>query len=234
MHKQNVTNSDKREVKRVDIYEEFCIWSAMPPSERIKLGIETQEQFVEFYKIGINTPTAWKRRNDYRLRVTSLRTEWAFSKTSAVLESIYRTAIKGSAQSQKLWLQYIHGFGDKREIPDANKPSLHVDDLLFLIGMLPKELQEKHYDHMRELLDDSARHKHELEKSEEWDQVVDKDWAPPFTLESVTEEYLNEQEEKKKEVISRVNTPSRYPTSMCSDCFLNRVSSDNSRSVSGW
>lgn len=50
MNKPNVTNSDFRDVKRVDIYEEFCLWSAMPPSERSKFGIETQEQFVQFFK----------------------------------------------------------------------------------------------------------------------------------------------------------------------------------------
>jgi hypothetical protein len=91
-------------VKRQDIYEEFILWSAMPPTERSKLGIETQDQFVKSYGIGINTPTAWKKNRDYERRVTELRREWAFGKTSAVIEGIYKSAVRGNTQSQKLWL----------------------------------------------------------------------------------------------------------------------------------
>lgn len=156
MINKKVTNSDKREPKRIDIFEEFVLWSAMPPTERYKLGIETQEQFVEFYKIGINTPTAWKQRRGYEERVTALRKEWAFGKTSAVIEGIYRSALKGNPMSQKLWLQYFHGFSEKLQIAQASQVVITTNDIRFLIESLPEPMKSKHYMFLRELLDDSV------------------------------------------------------------------------------
>lgn len=151
-----MTNRDNKAPKRVDIYEEFVLWSAMPPRERGKLGIETQEEFVEFYNIGINTPTAWKRRPDYEARVTAIRHEWAFDRTGAVIEGIYLSALKGNPFSQKLWLQYFHGFTEKAEVNVANKVEITVNDIRFIIEALPEPLKSKHYGYLRDLLADST------------------------------------------------------------------------------
>ena len=153
MNKDMVTNGENREPKRIDIYEEFVLWSAMPPSERMRLGIETQEEFVAFYKIGTNTPTRWKRRPDFELRVTALRREWAFGKTGAVIEGIYRSALKGNPFSQKLWLQYFLGFTERTETTTTNKVEVGVNDVRFIIDGLPEPECTKFHGYIREIVE---------------------------------------------------------------------------------
>lgn len=143
-------------VIKVDIYEEFILWFAMPPMERMKLGIENQQQFIEYYKIGKNTPTVWKARYDFKQRVTEMRNDWAFDKTSDVIQGIYRSAIKGNDRSQKLWLQYFMGFSERVEVANTTKVEIGVNDIRFLIESLPEPLKTKHYANLRELLDDAS------------------------------------------------------------------------------
>lgn len=197
MRRPTVTNGENREPKRVDIYEEFVLWSAMPPSERSKLGIETQEQFVEFYKIGINTPTKWKRRPDYEPRVTAIRREWAFEKTGMVIEGIYRAALRGNPHSQKLWLQYFHGFSEKHDVAVTQRPTASANDVIALIGALPEEKRKKHYDWVIELmLHCSIAYQKAKDDGDTslWDKPLPADWMPRYivkdTLEEVEEELL--------------------------------------------
>jgi hypothetical protein len=155
MNSSDVNNREIRDVKRIDVYEEFILWSAMPPTERIKLGIETQEQFSQFYKISINTPTAWKRRHGFEQRVTALRKEWAFSKTGAVIEGIYRSALKGNPHSQKLWLQYFHGFSEKVEVKQTPQIILTANDIRFIIEGMPEPQKSICWDHLRSIMDEA-------------------------------------------------------------------------------
>lgn len=152
MTEATVTNSEQRAPNRSDIYAEFVTWSALPPSERAKFGIETQEQFCEYYNIGINTPAAWKKRPDYEPRVTALRREWAFGKTGMVIEGIYRSALKGNPHSQKLWLQYFHGFSEKQEVTVTSKPEVGVNDVRFIIEALPEPHRSKFHGYLAEII----------------------------------------------------------------------------------
>lgn len=210
-----MTNRDKNEPKRADIYEEFVLWSAMPPSERFKFGIETQEQFVEFYKIGINTPTAWKRRPEFEPRVTALRREWAFGRTGAVIEGIYRSALKGNPHSQKLWLQYFHNFSEKQEVTVTAQRMISIDDTLALIAALPKEKQEKHFAWIREFLHDAsmAHQKAHAEGGEAdalWHNPIPADWKPRYRL--VDTEKVEEDEDVVETLKIPVAVPRRYAT----------------------
>ncbi len=199
-----MTNGDKRQPKRIDIYEEYILWSAMPPTERMKLGIETQEQFVEFYKIGINTPTAWKRRPDFEGRVTAMRREWAFGKTSAVIEGIYRAALKGNPHSQKLWLQYFHNFTEKQEISVKPHRAVSINDVMFLIEALPEELRNKHYEWVREfLLHASLAYQKAKEDGDlsMWNAPVPADWKPRYRIVDSEGEMEESDEERTDRVI---------------------------------
>jgi len=230
-----MTNSEKRQPKRVDIYEEFIQWSALPPTERMKQGIETQEQFVEFYKIGINTPTAWKRRKDFEVRVTIMRREWAFGKTSAIIEGMYRSAMKGNPFSQKLWLQYFHGFNEKQEVPVVDQRVTGVNDVLALIAILPEEQKEKHYEWIKQfLLDASLAHQKAQQDGDDsaWHEPLPADWKPRYTLhdsyedqeeeketdEERTDRIINELESwvPKKQLASPVTPP--LPVTSVTDC----------------
>ena len=185
MNKQIVTNSENRAPKRIDIFEEFVLWSAMPPSERFKLGIETQEAFVTFYGIGINTPTAWKRRRDFEARVTALRKEWAFGKTSAVIEGIYRAACKGNPHSQKLWLQYFHNFSEKQQVEVTQRVSVGVNDVVALIEALPEEKKKQHYDWLIQFMLDASIAEEQAKRDGDtsvWDNPLPANWSPRYKM----------------------------------------------------
>ena len=203
-----MTNSDKREVKRQDIYEEFVLWSAMPPTERLKLGIETQEQFVEFYKIGINTPTAWKRRRDFETRVTALRKEWAFDKTNEVIYGIYRSAVKGNPHSQKLWLQYFLNFSEKQEIKQTNVVEVGVNDVRFIIDGLPEPARTKFRAQLRELID----YANAVKNARDADPAVWNERTPQPVLDAADD---NMSEPATKETSTAVATRLNYSPSSC-------------------
>ena len=76
-------------VKKESAYEQFILWSAMPPIERMKLGIQTQEEFAEKNFIAASTTTMWRKRPDFQKRVEDLRRHWAFDKTSDVIYGIF-------------------------------------------------------------------------------------------------------------------------------------------------
>lgn len=221
MNRPRVTNGENRQPKRVDIYEEFVLWSSMPPSERFKLGIETQEQFVEFYKIGINTPTAWKRRPDFEARVTLLRREWAFSRTSAVIEGIYRAALKGNPFSQKLWLQYFHNFSEKQIVAVAPARVGGVNDVLALIEALPENRREKHYAWLREFIYDASIAKQKAQEDGDmsaWDQPMPEGWQPRYRLvdsEATDEESLEDAPVSKDNIATRRAMPTIRASAIC-------------------
>ena len=147
-----MTNREKRSPKRLDVYEEFLLWSAMPPGERARLGTETQEQFADRYKVGINTPTAWKRRPDFVTRVTAIRTELAFERTGDVIDGIYQSALKGNSASQTLWLKYFSGI-DNTQSGTLGKPDFFsMDDIKMLIEALPEDKRDRHYNNVSELV----------------------------------------------------------------------------------
>ena len=150
-----VTNSDSKSVYKMDVYEEFITWSALPPVGREGLGIQTQKDFISTYKLGVNTPGRWKRRPDFPDRVRSLRHEWGLEKTGAVLEGIYLSAMKGNASSQKLWLQYFCDFTTTKG-SQTNKAEISPSDIRFLIEALPEPLKSKHRSHLLDLLNDAS------------------------------------------------------------------------------
>lgn len=138
------------------IYEEFVLWSAMPPTERSRFGCQTQDEFCKKFNVGINTPTRWKRQPDFHKKVTELRHRWAFDKTSDVIYGIYTAALKGNDRSQKLWMQVFCGFTEKTENTVKAEVSLTLDDIRSIINILPEPLKIKHYANLRELLDDAT------------------------------------------------------------------------------
>lgn len=141
------------EIKRIDVYQEFILWTAMPPTEKGKLGIDTQTEFCEKYKISHNTPTRWKSRTDFINQVTELRRQWAFEKTSEVIQGIYLSALKGNPFSQKLWLQYFLGFTEKTETTVTGKVEMSENDIRFIINGFPEPERTKYHGYITEIID---------------------------------------------------------------------------------
>lgn len=156
MAEETGTNREITPLKKPSIYTEFILWTAMPYGEKEKLGLETQEQFCEFYKIGKNTPASWKERHDFEQRVDAILKMWSTDKTPDVVHSIYRTAVKGNPLSQMLWLKYFKKFTEKSEVTVTKKVEFGVNDVRFLIEGLPEPLRSEHYGNLRKLIDDAS------------------------------------------------------------------------------
>ena len=94
---------------------------------------------------------------DFKPKLQDIRSQWGFEKTSDILEAMYRSAINGNALAQKLWLKYFDDFDPKHKRKSESgsiQPVFHVNDIRFLIESLPKDLQEKYYTFLRDLIVD--------------------------------------------------------------------------------
>lgn len=140
-----------------DSYTQFIRWSAMTLEERAWYGIETREQFCKEYQVAnVGMLGIWSKRKDFESRVTSLREEWVFSKTSEILGGVYAAARNGDHKSQRLWLEHVYHMTEKRETDKPGQVEITQDDIRFLIESLPEPMRSLHYTHLRELLDDST------------------------------------------------------------------------------
>lgn len=162
---QNPSHIVAKPEPRIDLspmattYDEFVLWYAMPGHEKVKYGVETQEQFADMHGINRRTLTRWKNRTDFRKRIKELRDEWGKSRTSDIIAAIYKSAIKGNPLSQKLWLQYFEDFEEKsQQTHKVEHVEITANDIRFLIEALPEPMKTYHYANLRQLLDDSAAH----------------------------------------------------------------------------
>lgn len=164
-------------MKKPDVYREFILWTAMPPLEKQRLGLETQGAFCDEYKINRATAVRWKERPDFEERVDAILKMWSVDKTPDVIFGIYKAAVKGNPMSQLLWLQYFKKFNPKQEVEHTHKVEVGVNDIRFIIEALPEPLKSEHYANLRKLLEDGQRLRFagELENST---RVIDVDGTP--------------------------------------------------------
>ncbi len=93
---------------------------------------------------------AGNRRPEFEGKVDTLQKSWGRDRTPDVAEAIYRSAIKGSARSQKLWLQYFTSM-DPNKKPRQEEPLFQLEDIRYIIQNLPKDLQDKYNVFFRDL-----------------------------------------------------------------------------------
>ena len=166
----------KQPLQKIAIYNEFILWSAMPESERKALGILSQGDFCDFYGIHKNTPTRWKERPDFYERIDKLMVMWGKDKTPDVIQGIYKAAVKGNPFSQKLWLEYFHGFSEKMEVQHTNKVEVGVNDVRFIIDGLPEPYREKFNGYLNEIITTAhAVRTARAADDAEWDEVAPDD-----------------------------------------------------------
>lgn len=152
--------ANKKAIRKVSIYNEFVLWSAMPPVERVRLGIENQDQFASYYEVETSTLSRWKHRAGYQLQIREILDMWARGRTPDVVQGIYRAAIKGNSMSQLLWLQYIEGYNPKSK-KVAEQSLFTANDIRSLVNMLPEAEKTKHLGYLRQLLNDINDYKAE-------------------------------------------------------------------------
>jgi len=156
--KQNQTNQSKDNRQRLlpnkaSVYEEFILWSAMPPMEQRRLGIETQEQFGEYYKVSGVTMWKWKQRTEFHQRRMKLVRDWAHDRTPGVIQSIYASCLKGNSDSQRIWLKYFEGWVEETKVDHTLKVEITQNDIRHLIEALPEKEKLECYGHLRQILD---------------------------------------------------------------------------------
>lgn len=141
-------------------YDEFILWYALPHHEKVRMGLETHEQFAEYHHFHRNTLSTWKKRSDFYVRVTELRREWAKDRSGDVIAAMYKSAMStgpSAALDRKLWMQIFEGFSEKTEVQHTKKVELTTNDLRFLIGLFPDDLKRKYYGYIREIIDAGER-----------------------------------------------------------------------------
>ena len=141
---------------KASLYDEFILWFAAPSPYKQKIGLETQKQFADYYGTSERNLSRWKERYDFEPRVRELRRKWGFEKTGAVIEGIYRSAVKGNPLSQKLWLQVFEGFAEKTEVEHTKKVEIGVNDIRFIIEGMPEPTRTKFYGYIREIIDEAV------------------------------------------------------------------------------
>lgn len=152
-------------LRKANLYNEFVLWSAMPPVERVRLGIEHQRDFAEYYQLEESTLSRWKRRADFRDCVREILKSWAFDRTPDVVQAIYRSALKGSSDSQRMWLQYFEGWSEKQTVQHSVVAQMTPRDIRFVIQGMPDPYKDKFYGYIREIIDTAValREKGELQ-----------------------------------------------------------------------
>lgn len=139
--------------KKTGVYTEYILWSAMPESERLTLGISDQKTFAAKYKVHESTLSNWKKRGDFDQRVDALVKMWARDRTPTVIMGIYKSAVGGNSQSQRLWLEYFHDHSQKLEVTSTTKVELSPNDLRFIIDGFPEPDRTKFYGYLRDIID---------------------------------------------------------------------------------
>jgi hypothetical protein len=134
----------------------------LPPFAREQLGIRDQAGFAAHFGISEDTLTRWKQRPDFEAKVDKIRNAWALERMGGIYEAIFKSAVKGNAKSQRLWLQVFKEFPAKGK-GDVQQPEITQDDIRFLIGELPEEKREKYNIFLRDLLADVATMEKDLD-----------------------------------------------------------------------
>ena len=228
--------TENRYPSKNDVYAEFILWFAMPVDERVKLGIENQGQFADYYHVNKSTLSDWKDRTDFAPRVDRIQMHWGLERTGNVIKAIYNTALKGNPFSQQLWLQYFKKFNVKEG--DGNggntkKVEVTVNDIRFLISQLPEELKQKHYDNLRDLLDDvvSFAEARDVEGFTESSSSVD---GSEMEIQEQTNTSTQDVRSERADELA-----TRHTFSVCTDMADNsdgrtRTSSNNYQSTERW
>jgi hypothetical protein len=140
---------------REDVYRDFVRWFAMSYLEKKEFGIMNQLEFAEKFEVSKDTLSRWKVRPDFESEVDKHTSTWARGKLPDIYHSIYQSAVRGNARSQKLWLEHFKEFPAKKKgakSTDEKPPAvISEDDVRYIISFLPEWRQVKYNDMLRDL-----------------------------------------------------------------------------------
>lgn len=123
---------------RLAEYYQFVAWCATP---RIYRNPATIEEWCAEHKIARSTVQYWKVEDTFEEDRRRALQEWTKELTPDVLGAIYHSARAGSAPSQKLWMQVVEDFTEKRE--ERKVHDVPQDVRSMLLQLHAQRLQER-------------------------------------------------------------------------------------------
>jgi hypothetical protein len=153
MEQSDTSKHKESELRKPTQYQEFILWSALPTPEKIRLGLEWQKDFAAHYHLQERTLSVWKQRSDFKDRVRKIMKMWAFDRTPDVILGIYRSALKGNSDSQRIWLKYFEGWVEETKVDHTLKVEISSNDIRFLIEGMPEKEKLECYGYLRNILD---------------------------------------------------------------------------------
>jgi len=108
----------KKRVAKVNEYEEFIRFMALPRTVRMKdFGFANLGEFAKKYKIHPGTLSEWQKRDGFWENVKKLWKEWGRGRTPEVVLGLYRKAVKeGNASEAIAWFKLIEDWQERKTI----------------------------------------------------------------------------------------------------------------------
>jgi len=123
----NPTISRQSGVDKINEFEEYALYLALPREERMILFKgHTDAFFSRKYKVNKSTLTEWKKKEElWKLRNSHLKILKQY--TIDVLRGLRNKAIqKGDAAEVKLWMQLIEEWVEKEKLKVEHGPQRHI------------------------------------------------------------------------------------------------------------
>ncbi len=158
--KRKKRNPRESEILRRREFELFAEWLALSPllkllhEDQLKgigvddpteielLKIKTQTDFANKFKLNIDTPTDWKKKDELWDLVDENQKQWGSRKTPSVLLGFYKKAVSESdAARVRLWLQYFKGWAEKSRIEHSGKIGLGMEQKIRTDPILKKAVK---------------------------------------------------------------------------------------------
>jgi len=118
-HRNTPKKGFKENLRYQAEYNEFIAWIALPEEFR---SPKTQGELAKKFGVCQDTLSDWKKIASFWDQVKAERQRWGKERTPNVILGLYKKAVKeGNAAEAKLWLQYIEGWTEKKDIEAAIK-----------------------------------------------------------------------------------------------------------------
>ena len=143
----------ERKPYKSTIFGRFVDWIALPTSERINIGIETQKAFAKKYGVQERTLTEWKQRTDFGDQKREAQILRLQNDTADVLEGLKNRCIRyGMAYDVELFLLYVEKWDRKHILEILSEVKLGDNDIRTLVDLLPENKQKLFYDTLTNLI----------------------------------------------------------------------------------
>ena len=124
MKKKNQIQSNNKEVLKLNEFRQFIEWYALPDIFR---NPKTQKEFAQKNNLNETTLVGWKKLDEFKKGVEGILKSWTWDKNRNVIASIYKSALKGNAASQRLWAEWQMNWIPKKGLVGEDGEEINVN-----------------------------------------------------------------------------------------------------------